>query len=445
MKTLLAGLIGLITLFWAWHAVSAGGGSPVWVARQEALYLSGLLSIGLISLSMFMAARPVWVERPLGGLDRMYRTHKWAGILAVSFAALHWLVEMSDDLLKALVGREGRIAKIKDGGLLESLRPLAEDIGEWAIYALLAMLVLTLWRRFPYRPWRFLHQAMPLLYLMLAFHALLLAPTDYWTQPPGWLLALLLLGGVYGSVVSLAGRIGRARQVQGSIIAVEQIATDNATDNAADVVSVTCQLDPGWRGHRPGQFAFVTFDSGEGAHPYTLANADKGDRHVRFEIKALGDYTRTLAKRLSIGQRMTLEGPYGRFDYARHNPKAKQIWIAGGIGVTPFLAWLEALQSNPGQMPAVDLHYCTRDRIHDPYVARLATLCQNLPGIRLQVHGSRQGEALQSATLAAGLEATGLAEVWFCGPQGLADSLQNGLRDPERNRFTFHQEAFALR
>ncbi len=437
MKTLLAGLIALITAAWAWHAVSAGGGSPVWVARQEALYLSGLLSIGLMSLSMFLAARPVWVERPLGGLDRMYRTHKWAGILAVSFAALHWLIEMSDDLLKALVGREGRIAKIKDGGLLESLRHLAEDMGEWAIYALLAMLVLTLWRRFSYRPWRFLHQAMPLLYLMLAFHALLLAPADYWTQPPGWLLALLLLGGVYGSLLSLVGRIGRAHLVQGSIIAVEQ--------TIIDVISVTCQLEPGWRGHRPGQFAFVTFDPGEGAHPYTLSSADQGDRRVRFEIKALGDYTRTLAKRLSMGQRITLEGPYGRFDYARHNPKAKQIWVAGGIGVTPFLAWLEALQSKPGKMPAVDLHYCTRDRTEDPYVARLASLCENLPGIRLQVHGSRQGEQLTPATLVAGVEASGLAEVWFCGPQGLADALQNGLRDQGRNRFLFHQEAFALR
>ena len=59
MKTLLAGLLALITLTWAWHAVSAGGGSPVWVARQEALYLSGLLSIGLMSLSMFLAARVV--------------------------------------------------------------------------------------------------------------------------------------------------------------------------------------------------------------------------------------------------------------------------------------------------------------------------------------------------------------------------------------------------
>ena len=36
------------------------------------------------------------------GMDRIYRLHKWAGILAVGIAATHWLIEMSDDILKAM-------------------------------------------------------------------------------------------------------------------------------------------------------------------------------------------------------------------------------------------------------------------------------------------------------------------------------------------------------
>ena len=35
---------------------------------------------------MTLATRPVWLERPLGGMDRVYRLHKWSGILAVGFA-----------------------------------------------------------------------------------------------------------------------------------------------------------------------------------------------------------------------------------------------------------------------------------------------------------------------------------------------------------------------
>ncbi len=162
------------------------------------------------------------------------------------------------------------------------------------------------------------------------------------------------------------GGIGRARTATGEIVAIEH--------PAPDVTTVRCRLDRGWRGHRPGQFAFVTFDDKEGAHPFTIASADHGDRVISFQIKALGDYTRSLATRLQPGQTVRVEGPYGRFDIARCNPRARQIWIAGGIGVTPFLAWLESLQANPDSAPAADLHYCTRDQATDAFVPRLESL-----------------------------------------------------------------------
>lgn len=435
MKTLLAALVALVALAWGWdvsNAVAPAGAHPLWVARQEAMYLSGLLSIAMMSLTMFLATRPAWLEAPLGGMDRVYRTHKWAGILAVSFAALHWLIEMSDDILKTVIGREGRLPKERFAGLLEILRELAEDMGEWGIYALFAMLVITLWKKFPYRTWRIVHRAMPVLYLMLAFHAALLAPKTYWSQAVGALLVVLLAAGSYGAIRSLLNRIGRSREAKGEVLAVEPL--------AGGVTSVRCRLDRAWRAHRPGQFAFVTFDDGEGAHPFTIASADRGDRTVSFHIKALGDYTSQLGARLRAGQAVRVEGPYGRFDIGRCNRRAKQIWIAGGIGVTPFLAWLESLQASPDKAPAADLHYCTRDRDTDAFVPRLQKLCATLPGITLHIHGARQGAVLKAESLG---EPKG-AEIWFCGPSGLADALRQGIHAMGW-RPRFHQEAFEMR
>lgn len=440
MKRILVGLLAVITLAWAWDLLTSAnpmGGSLAWTIRQQALYLSGLYSIGLMSLAMMLATRPAWLERPLGGLDRIYRLHKWSGILAVSFAATHWLIEMSDDVLKAVVGREGRMAKEKYVGFLEVLRKLAEDMGEWAIYLVLAMLALTLWKHFPYRPWRHLHRAMPVIYLMLAFHAVMLAPSAYWQRPAGAVLGLLLAAGVVGAVLSLAGWIGRHRRVNGSIGSV--------VARPGDITEVRCRVDGHWPGHRPGQFAFITFDRAEGQHPFTIASADRGDRSLTFQIKALGDYTRALAQRLHAGQAVQIEGPYGRFDLARRDDRARQIWVAGGIGITPFLAWLESLQRHPDAAPEAELHYCTRDRASDPFVPRLATLCATLPGVRLQVHGALQGEVLTVASLAARPRGAQRAEVWFCGPQGLARSLKAGLQAAWPGRLRFHQEAFEMR
>lgn len=177
MKALLGGLVAVLALAWAaaWSLAPASTAHPWWIAYQQLLYLSGLLAIGLLSLATFLAARPAWLETPLGGMDRIYRTHKWAGILGGVFAILHWLIEMSDDLLKSSIGRAGRVPKEKFGNILDSLRHLAGDLGEWGFYLLVVLVAITLWQRFPYRNWRFLHRAMPVLYLLLAFHSVLLA------------------------------------------------------------------------------------------------------------------------------------------------------------------------------------------------------------------------------------------------------------------------------
>ena len=440
MKILLGSLLAIVTLAWGVDVLATGGtsrGALPWVIRQEALYLSGLLSIALMSLAMFLSTRPAWLETPLGGMDRVYRTHKWSGILAVSFAVVHWLVEeVVGDILKAMVGREGRIPKEQFTGFLEVMRDLAKDIGEWAFYLVLAMLVITLWKRFPYKTWRVVHQAMPVLYLMLALHAAMLAPTDYWTQPVGILTALLGVGGIYGALCSLLGHIGRVRRASGTVTAIDPA--------SPDVLTVSCQIDNKWSGHRPGQFAFITFDEKEGAHPFTIATSDRGDRRMTFQIKALGDYTRTLGKRLEVGQAISVEGPYGRFDMARHDSSAKQIWIAGGIGVTPFLAWLDALQQTSSPVSA-DLHYCTRDRSNDPFVSRLETACAALPGIRLHIHGAHQGEILTAADVAPAQAGSCRSEIWYCGPQGLAEKLKHALGRSGHRRFRFHQEAFEMR
>lgn len=439
MKTILASFLSLITLAWGWEMLSPqhiSAGSLPWTLYQEGLYLTGLWSISLMSLAMVLATRPAWLERPLGGMDRIYRLHKWSGILAVGFAATHWLVEMSDDLLKATVGRAGRIRTDDISAFAEPVQDFGEALGEWAIYVLFALLALTLWNQFSYRLWRPLHRAMPVLYLLLAFHAIVLAPANYWSQPTGLLLAVLLTAGVVASALSLAGHIGRSRRTGGVVVAVE--------NPAPDIVEVRCRLDDGWRGHRPGQFAFVTFDSSEGAHPFTIASADHGDHMVTFAIKSLGDYTRNLPRQLALGNPVQVEGPYGRFEFHPANHRAQQIWIAAGIGITPFIAWLESLQEKSSPEVAADLHYCVRDRTSDPFVARLQELCAGLPEVHLHLHDKQSGP-LTAEALAATSAHTKRAEVWFCGPRSFAEALRNGLRRVWPGSVRFHQEAFEMR
>lgn len=436
------------TLISAWGLSLFTSESPAaslpWQIYDQALYLSGFLSIGFMSITMMLAMRPAWLESPLKGLDQIYRLHKWSGILAVVFAALHWLIEMGDDVIKSIFGRAGRLHDQVFSGFIDMMRDAAEDIGEWAVYLLFVMLVLSLWKRFPYNLWRYLHRAMPALYLLLVFHSAWLAPLSWWQQPIGILIALLMMGGSIASLLSLRGKVGQARQVKATLLSV--------SDSIAGIIEVKCQLENTWKGHRPGQFVLITFDRLEGSHPFTIASSDNANQQITLHIKALGDYTNRLKTRLSIGQAITVEGPYGRFNFKPRKPNTVQTWVAAGIGITPFLSKLEALQnqtneSQTDQPILANLHYCTRDSVADPFVSHLQSACSDLPNIQLHIYDSGENQRLTAEVLLAihGENEREAMEVWFCGPSAFANSLESSLRERLNGRLYFHKEAFEFR
>jgi len=427
--------------------VDAQGATGWWQLRQHALYLSGLWSIGLMALVMVLALRLPLAERLLGGMDQVYRLHKWAGIGAALAAIAHWGAKESSDWIKALWGRAGRPAREAVLPWLTDARGFAKDLGEWAFYLLLAMVVLTLVSRLlSYRNWRLLHRAMPVLFLALVLHTLALMPLTFWALPMGLLMGVMLALGSLAALWSLAGWVGARRSHAARIHSVQRLG-----DGPDAPLEVVCAMPAAWPGHRAGQFAFVRFEGSEGAHPFTIASAagslgrgERGEALLRLVIKPLGDYTRTLHQRLAAGQRVDIEGPYGRFD-GRGSRGRQQVWVAAGVGVTPFLALLEARQ--PGAaIPAaaaapVHMHYCTRDARRDPLLPRLHGLCaQAQPPVQLTVHSEAQGQRLTPHDLQA---VPGPLDIWFCGPPGLGDALHQHARG--LSRWRLHRESFAMR
>ena len=45
--------------------------------------LNGILTVGYMSVAMILELRRRWPESCPGGLDKLYRLHKWLGITAV--------------------------------------------------------------------------------------------------------------------------------------------------------------------------------------------------------------------------------------------------------------------------------------------------------------------------------------------------------------------------
>lgn len=433
-------ILAVLAFLWLLAEPEAFHIRGIFPARSLLAQLTGVLAIGCMSLAMLLALRPRWLEAWLDGLDKMYRLHKWLGIGALVLSILHWLVIKGP---KWAVGWGWITRPAKGGGanlstleaFLRSQRGLAESIGEWAFYAAVLLIALALIKRFPYRLFYQSHRLLALVYLALVAHSLVLLKFSYWTTPVGWVTAALLAVGSWAALQSLFRRIGAGRRVSGSITGLHYFPGVRSLQVDARV--------PGWPGHKPGQFAFAVSDRSEGFHPYTIASCwQPQDPQISFVVKELGDHTRTLREQLRVGEKIAVEGPYGCFTFDDDRPR--QIWVGGGIGVTPFIARLRHLASHPQDNRPVDFFHSTAE-VDEEALARL-TEDVSRTQVRMHLLISGRDGYLTGERIRATVPDWRQASIWFCGPAGFGRALRE---DFARQGFDvhrhFHQEMFDMR
>jgi predicted ferric reductase len=385
----------------------------------------GAAAIAAMSLALILSARPRWAEPLFGGLDRMYAAHKWLGIAALALMIGHNTLD--PDLENAV--RETRLGEF------------AADVGEIALNGFIALILISWIKRIPFTRlelpwpvWRFTHRFTGVLFAVAAFH-------QFAVDQPAGIDGTL---GLYLNALSLAGLAAWLyTQFVAPRLRPRAFVLENVDRHGA-VAELTLRPEGRALRWRPGQFAFVSA-GGAGmaeAHPFTIASAPNADGLVRFGIKALGGWTRRLPERLAPGQRLRVEGPYGRFVFRKR--VRRQVWLAGGIGITPFLAWAEALTDADQQDIALVWVVTTRD---EAYAAeRLAAIAARHPGLTVQIVASAEDGRLTAQGL---IERVPFplrdSELFYCGPAGLRDAIVSGLQAAGQRPRRVHHEAFELR
>jgi predicted ferric reductase len=432
-----------LTLLWLVAEQPWAQTYTLFTLRSALINYTGILAMGAMSLGMMLALRPVSVEPLLGGLDKSYRLHKWLGVTALGVGIVHWLWATGFKWAAGWhwfeVVRPARGPRpLAEGFFMQFVQTMhrpAEQVGEWASYIAAILIVLALIKRFPYRYFFSTHRVLALTYLALVFHSVVLIKFPYWQSPVAWVLGLLMAGGSVGAVLSLTRRIGLQRRALGSVEALEYNA-------GSQILRVNIRLARDrWEGHAAGQFAFVTFGDGEGAHPFTISSAWKKDGLLSFHIKELGDYTASLYALLKVGDGATVEGPYGCFRF--ESDSARQIWVAGGIGITPFIARMEELAHGKAADGGVDLFYSTQNP-DEATITGLRHLAASA-GVTLHLIDSGRDGKLDAARLCEKAPGWRDASVWFCGPAGFGHSLRQGLAARGFEVKHFHQELFDMR
>lgn len=415
-----------------WWLGYAGDANGVWPWRHEMLLLTGLLGMTYMAISLLLALRLPQLEVWCGGLDRMLRLHRQTAIGGALALTAHWLLveapkwAVSAGWLSRPARRGASAAEVGAGaGNGISLHALGNTLGEWSFYLLIALVVLSLLALVSYGRFRLIHRLAPLIYLAGWCHGLCLLPQVGAMTPVG--VSVWLVGGIgaIGALYSLLGQVGARDRHPGRVIAVRALADQTC--------ELTMQLERPLAHYRPGQFAFFEFDAKEGSHPFTLVRVSADRRQLVIAVRALGDHTRQLVAQARAGDGVVVTGPYGAFVAPQGGGRA--LWLGAGIGITPFVAWLEGLAARGERSEGITLIQCAPDLAGAVYHQRLAELCHRT-GVRYQLHLDKAAGRLDLARIAQDAP----EQVWFCGPEGMADALTRLLPDGH-----LHRELFRFR
>ena len=390
-------------------------------------YFAGSCAVVCMALALLLSARPRAAETPFGGLDRMYRVHKYLGVAALLLFIVHYGTVPG--------GPEGDGAGAAARGGEEESLPI-DLFGLIAMIGFTLLIVVTLNRKIPYHRWIPTHRLMGLFFIVVSVHvvlALLDGEAIALASPPGAFLALLLLAGLAAYLYKQLLHPRRRRHGFA-------VAAVNRLERASEVV-----LEPkdAMFAFDAGQFAFVTIDADgfREAHPFTISSG-AGEGVLRFTMKVLGDYTRRVRDRLSAGADAVVEGPYGRFNPLKG--AAKQVWVAGGIGITPFVSVLRTMALGHGR--TVRLYWCVRTLREALFLDELSARAAEIGGVTITLFDSEAGERLDTDAIANDLG--GEAQDWncyLCGPKPLVAAAAGALAAAGMPRRQIHTEEFEFR
>lgn len=391
--------------------------------------LAGVAGLACLLVAAILSVRIPLFDRLYGGLSRLWRQHHYIGLAA-------FLLLLAHPLLMALSRAPYSLAAVQ-----EVLLPPIRDWAMWAGWVgLLAMMVFLapsfqFFGRPEYQRWKALHFLAGLALLMGLVHALPLTRT----MPTPVMAAVWgLLGGA--AVLIFIWRATLARPVMRRTWNVA------STRHLADrVVEIDLVPEEGSIfDYQPGQFIYFTpYDPGLTAgraeeHPFTLCSAP-GDDRLRIAVKALGDASNALQS-LATDTKASVEGPYGDFfpQALRHK---RQLWIGGGIGITPFVSAARALEAGMAWGDVVMIN-CAQSPERAYYFDVLKVIAQDQSGLNVMAHYfAQEGPLSREYVLEHCPEAAEL--VWFvCGPPQLVELARKIADELGVSGRDFHSEAF---
>jgi predicted ferric reductase len=395
---------------------------------------AALVAIAILALQFVLSARIRWVERPVG-LDRLYRFHRAMAVVAVALLCAHPLLLAAGEYGWTL------LLDLSSGWKLL--------LGKCALAVLLVIALTSLFRaalRLRFGAWLTIHNCCALAVLAGGLvHSLAVGPHCGST--------VMRVLWVLFAATALCSYLHRRlwKNLHAPRLTVMRVALESPS---VWTVQMALARGAGPYSYLPGQFHFVTLhrsvDRRREEHPFTISSSPTEVALVSSTIKASGDYTATIGATLP-GDVATLDGPYGRFSYLLHPGERQLVFVAGGIGITPFMSMLRHMRDTSADTEVV-LFYANRTEQDIVFRDELGDIARGgRPRLNV-IHilsnpdvgwaGERGRVSVERIRAACG--DLGSRSYYICGPRLLTRAIVAGLRSAGVARGRIRFEDFAL-
>ena len=374
-----------------------------------------LLGYGAWSGNIVLGARIGPIERAWHGLDHLYKAHRRTGEAVVVLFVAHGALMLAS--IESLVYLDPEVGFI--------------FLGPVFLAVLIVFVLISVYGRLHHDPFVWVQRGLGLLFFVSGMHVFGVQGEKALSRPlVVTLVAMTALAGAAFVYRSLLGRTAAPRHHY-RVAAMHRI-TDRITEVVLDPVNRPMRFEP-------GQFAFLSLGRpahDTRAHPFSITS--RTDEHqLRFVVKGLGDHTKELSK-IPAGTSARVEGPFGALTHTRMRSK-RQVWIGGGIGITPFIAMARAV-SKDGDYD-VDLYYCTADAAEAYFHDELAEHVDVIP-VREDVEGFLTAEKVAAISGPLGDNDT---DYLICGPPPMLHNLRAQLEAAGVPAERVHAEDFSFR
>jgi propane monooxygenase reductase subunit len=131
----------------------------------------------------------------------------------------------------------------------------------------------------------------------------------------------------------------------------------------------------------PGQYLDFQVPGHSATRSFSMANTPNREGIFEFVIRVYpgGLFSGYLAEELKVGDRLSVEGPFGAFRFRESSPN-DLLFLGGGAGLAPLLALLRSMAERSLDR-TVTFYYGARGRRDLCFEEEIAKLSEQLPGL----------------------------------------------------------------